>query len=59
MTDQLIEDQIKRCRRIASYLTDPELRHSLEALADEYEARLPKRSRAFMLRDSDRDPHSA
>jgi hypothetical protein len=60
MTDHLtIEDQMKRCRRIAGYLTDPELRQSLEALAEEYESRLPKRSRSFMLRDSDRDSHPA
>lgn len=53
MDDQTtLEDQIKRCRRIASYLTDPELRHSLEQLAEEYEARLPKQPAPFMLRDS-------
>jgi hypothetical protein len=55
MTDQLMIDQIKRCRRIASYLTDPELRHSLEELAEEYEARLPKKHRGFMLRGSEQD----
>ncbi|MGN6847919.1 MAG: hypothetical protein ACTHJK_00350 [Sphingomicrobium sp.] len=43
-----IERQVERCRRIASMMVDDEARHALEQLADEYEARLPKR-RAFML----------
>ena len=50
MDDTLtIQDQIRRCRRLASYLTDEELRHSLEDLADKYEAQLPKESRTFMF----------
>ena len=47
-----LEEQIERCRRLASMLTDDQLRRSLEDLADEYESRL-KRSRrkgaGFML----------
>ena len=41
--------QIERCRRIAAYMTDDELRHSLEHLAEEYEAELPRRPGSFML----------
>jgi hypothetical protein len=44
-----LERQIARCRRIASEITDEELRSSLEALAREYEAQLPKRGAGFML----------
>jgi len=44
-----LEQQIIRCRRIASMMTDEEIRESLEALAAEYESRLPKRGEAFML----------
>ena len=56
MTDEFkIEEQIERCRRIASYLTDPELHHSLEELAEEYEALLPKKRGRFMLRGSEQD----
>ncbi len=49
--------QIERCRRIASVMTDDEVRHSLEHLAEEYEAQLPKRGEGFMLqlRNEDRD----
>jgi hypothetical protein len=49
-----LEEQIERCRRIAGQLTDQELRHSLEALADDYETKLRRRrtrARPFMLRD--------
>jgi hypothetical protein len=48
-----IRIKIERCRRIASYMTDDELRHSLEELAQEYESRLGSGA-GFMLRDSDR-----
>jgi hypothetical protein len=44
-----LEQQIIRCRRIASMMTDEEIRESLEALAAEYESRLPKRGEGFML----------
>jgi hypothetical protein len=42
-----LEQQIERCRRLASMMIDDNMRHSLEQLADEYEAQLPKNS--FML----------
>ena len=41
--------QIERCRRIASLTTDDQLRHTLDELAREYEARLPRRRDSFML----------
>jgi hypothetical protein len=45
-------EQIERCRRLARNLGDEQLRHSLEELADDYEAQLKERSPAgFMLRD--------
>ena len=49
-----LEDQIERCRRLASLLTDDEMRSALQELADDYEAELKRRRRGggFMLRDS-------
>jgi hypothetical protein len=52
--DDHLEEQIERCRRLASMLTDDQLRKSLEELADQYEARLKLKGRkpksgAFML----------
>jgi hypothetical protein len=35
-----LEEQIERCRRLASMLTDEQMRRSLEDLAVQYEARL-------------------
>jgi hypothetical protein len=51
MNQEQLEDQIDRCRRIASIMTDDDVRHSLEQLADEYEAQLPRGRRSFMLAD--------
>ena len=53
MTDDILtlRRQIERCRRLASIMTDDEIRHSLETLAEEYEAKLPKRGEGFMLQD--------
>jgi hypothetical protein len=47
-------EQIERCRRLANFLTDEEMRQALEALAEDYEARLKRRKRGngFMLRDA-------
>ena len=46
-----LEQQIERCRRLASMMTDDDVRRSLEELADEYEAQLTKQRRVgFMLR---------
>jgi hypothetical protein len=45
-----IEQQMERCRRLASMMVDDDARHALESLADEYEAKLPRRHRSFMLR---------
>lgn len=54
MEDERVEliEQIERCRRLASSLTDEQMRNALEDLAAEYEARLRLRRRgeAFMLR---------
>ena len=52
-----LEEQIERCHRLASQLTDEQMRHALEELADDYEARLRKRRRerndeGFMLRNA-------
>ena len=44
--------RIERCRRIAQYMTDDEVRHSLEDLAEEYESQLPGHE-GFMLRGED------
>ena len=49
MNQEELEEQIDRCRRIASIMTDDEVRHSLEELANEYEAQLPHSRRSFML----------
>ena len=46
--DQIVQ-QIERCRRLASQITDEEFRHSLEELAAQYEAQLPPRRDSFML----------
>ena len=40
-----LEEQIERCRRLASMLTDEQMRRSLEELADQYEARLKHNGR--------------
>lgn len=49
-----LEEQAARCRRLAGALTDPDLRESLQKLADEYEARLRLRKGAgFMLQHRD------
>ena len=50
-----LKQQIIRCRRIASMMTDEDVRESLEALAAEYESRLPK-GQGFMLDSRSRDP---
>jgi hypothetical protein len=53
MDQDQIERQIERCRRLASWVMDDDVRHSLEQLAEEYEARLPRRRGGdFMLRRS-------
>ena len=52
-----IEQQIERCRRLASMITDTDVRQSLEELAEEYEAqRSDGRSTSFMLRQENRAP---
>jgi hypothetical protein len=45
-----LKEQIQRCRRLAGTTTDEDLRHSLEKLAREYEARLKRDGEGFMLR---------
>jgi hypothetical protein len=59
MTDDImtLRRQIERCRRLASIMTDDEVRHSLEHLAEEYEAKLPKRGAGFMLQQRDEPRH--
>ena len=45
-------EQIERCRRLASLLTDEQMRDALKDLADDYEAQLKRRrGGGFMLRD--------
>lgn len=51
MQHNRIEKQIERCRRLAAMMTDDDLRHSLEALAEEYEAELEASQDHFMLRE--------
>ena len=52
MVDEEIDlkEQIQRCRRLAGMITDENLRHSLEKLAKDYEARLKRKDEGFMLR---------
>jgi hypothetical protein len=51
MTDEDIEEQIERCRRLRKFLTDSELREALRDLAKDYEARLKRQEgEGFMLR---------
>ncbi len=49
-------EQIERCRRLANFLTDREMRQALEQLAEDYEARLKSRKatngKGFMLRNA-------
>lgn len=53
MNHHEIARQVERCRRLASVMMDDDVRHSLEQLADEYEAQLPRsRGGGFMLRRS-------
>jgi hypothetical protein len=40
--EKRIKEQVERCRRIARQVVDDDLRHALEDLAVEYEARLPE-----------------
>jgi len=50
-----LEEQIERCRRLRTFLTDGDLRDALEGLAEDYEARLRRRSdggEGFMLRNN-------
>jgi hypothetical protein len=49
-----IVEKIERCRRLASMITDEEVRTSLRALAEEYEAELPDPPQSFMLRRAGR-----
>ena len=49
-----LEEKAARCRRIAAMMTDDEIRHSLEALAGEYEARLRPKGAGFLLQESGR-----
>ena len=47
-----LTEQIERCRRLAQELTDDEMRHALEQLAEQYEAKLNRpRTGSFMLRN--------
>jgi len=45
-------EQIERCKRLASFLTDDQMRDALEDLAADYEAQLRRKNGGgFMLRD--------
>ena len=54
MSQEEIIERAERCRRLALHVGDAHMRNSLEALADEYEAKLPgnrrHRGEGFMLR---------
>ena len=47
-------EQIERCRRLAKFLTDEQMRDALQDLAEDYEAKLKRTGggEGFMLRDS-------
>jgi hypothetical protein len=49
MDETKLLQQIERCRRLATWLTDEEVKQALRRLANEYEAQLPSRSDSFML----------
>lgn len=59
MNDEELLERIARCRRLAASMTDDEVRHSLEDLADAYEAQLASCHRPFMLGGSASGPGSA
>jgi hypothetical protein len=46
-----LKEQIERCERLASSLTDEEMRQALQELAEDYKAKL-NRQRPFMLNGS-------
>ena len=48
-----LQEMIARCRRLADVTTDYDVRHALEELAEEYQARLPRRGAGFMLQRKD------
>jgi hypothetical protein len=53
MEDERIEliEQIERCRRLARFLSDEQMRNALENLAEDYESQLSRRSpEPFLLR---------
>ena len=53
MNQEEIIERAERCRRLAQQVGDAHMRNSLEALAEEYEAKLPRKRTAgggFMLR---------
>lgn len=52
MDQDQIERQIERCRRLASWITDDDVRQALERLAGEYEAKLTRRRNSFMFGDT-------
>jgi hypothetical protein len=51
-----LEEQIERCRRLRTLITDEEMRDALEELVEAYEAQLKrptgKGGNGFMLRNS-------
>ena len=48
-------EQIQRCRRLAEFVTDEEMRHALEDVAEDYEAQLQRKNgEGFMLRAAPR-----
>lgn len=51
MEQQEIKERAERCRRLASMITDDDVRQSLRELAEEYEAQLPTGRGGFMLRN--------
>lgn len=58
MNDEDLLERIARCRRLAASMTDDDVRHSLEDLAEAYEAQLPSSHRPFMLGGSASGPAS-
>jgi hypothetical protein len=52
-----LEEQIERCRRLKTVITDERMRDALEELVETYEAQLKrptgKSGKGFMLRNSD------
>ena len=47
----VLVEQIERCKWLARFLSDEQMRDALQDLAQDYEAELKRKGGGFMLRD--------